>query len=104
MLTNLDSNNSKLRNLEKGLPQYKAAPLFDKLVFDKTVAIAPYIVTYNGVVFRQYPDMAIWYFDLSPWQVMLKQADGSYACIAESTTRFTLGEDFDLEASSVWRS
>ncbi|XLS54848.1 hypothetical protein HN51_004603 [Arachis hypogaea] len=39
-----------------------------------------------------------------PWQVMLKQADGSYACIAESTTRFTLGEDFDLEASSVWRS
>lgn len=27
-----------------------------------------------------------------PWQVMLKQADGSYACIAESATRFTLGE------------
>lgn len=27
-----------------------------------------------------------------PWQVMLKQADGSYACVAESTTRFTLGE------------
>ncbi|KAL1338926.1 hypothetical protein HN51_033516 [Arachis hypogaea] len=28
--------NYKLRNLEKGLPQHKAAPLFDKLVFDKT--------------------------------------------------------------------
>lgn len=29
-----------------------------------------------------------------PWQVMLKQADGSYACVAESATRFTLGEVF----------
>lgn len=27
-----------------------------------------------------------------PWQVMLKQADGSYACIAESADRFSLGE------------
>lgn len=31
-------------------------------------------------------------FNAGPWQVMLKQADGSYACIAESATRFTLGE------------
>lgn len=29
---------------------------------------------------------------LGPWQVMLKQGDGSYACVAESSTRFTLGE------------
>ncbi|XP_020970140.1 protein LOW PSII ACCUMULATION 3, chloroplastic-like [Arachis ipaensis] len=51
--------------------------------YSKTVAIAPYIVNYSGAVFHQYP---------GPWQVMLKQADGSYACIAESATRFTLGE------------
>ncbi|KAL1352084.1 hypothetical protein AAHE18_06G141200 [Arachis hypogaea] len=97
--------------------------------FTPTVAIAPYIVNYSRAVFCQYP---------GPWQLMLKQADGSYACIAESATRFTLGEakeellrvlglqegegssleflrrgykastwcekDFDLEASSAWRS
>ncbi|XP_027191741.1 protein LPA3 isoform X2 [Cicer arietinum] len=51
--------------------------------YSKTVPIAPYIVNYSGAVFRQYP---------GPWQVMLKQADGSYACVAESATRFTLGE------------
>nr|GFD26619.1 hypothetical protein [Tanacetum cinerariifolium] len=27
-----------------------------------------------------------------PWQVMLKQTDNSYACVAESETRFTLNE------------
>lgn len=51
--------------------------------YSKTVPVAPFVVNYDGALFRQYP---------GPWQVMLKQADGSYACIAESATRFTLGE------------
>lgn len=33
--TNEDLIDSKLANLEKGLPQENAAPLLDKLVFDK---------------------------------------------------------------------
>lgn len=49
--------------------------------YSKTVAVAPFLLDYSGALFRQYP---------GPWQVMLKQADGSYACVAESVKRFTL--------------
>ncbi|OAY83815.1 protein LOW PSII ACCUMULATION 3, chloroplastic [Ananas comosus] len=51
--------------------------------YSKTVPVAPFIVNYSGALFRRFP---------GPWQVMLKQADGSYACVAESAARFTLGE------------
>ncbi|VFQ76143.1 unnamed protein product [Cuscuta campestris] len=51
--------------------------------YSKTVAVAPYVLNYSGALLRLYP---------GPWQVMLKQTDGSFACIAESEYRFTLGE------------
>jgi hypothetical protein len=34
-LANKEYTDSKLGNLEKGLPQEKAAPLMDRLIFDK---------------------------------------------------------------------
>lgn len=51
--------------------------------YSKTIAAAPFVVDYTGAVLRLYP---------GPWQVMLKQGDGSYVCVAESSDRFTLGQ------------
>ena len=49
--------------------------------YSKTVSIAPFIVNYSGCLFREYP---------GPWQVMLRQDSGVYACVAEDSTRCAL--------------
>lgn len=51
--------------------------------YSKSIAAAPFVLDYSGALFRMYP---------GPWQVMLKQGDGSYVCVAERSNRFTLGQ------------
>ncbi|EFJ35300.1 hypothetical protein SELMODRAFT_166238 [Selaginella moellendorffii] len=51
--------------------------------YSKNVPFAPFIVNYSGALLRRYP---------GPWQVMIKQANGVYACVAENRQRFTLGQ------------
>ncbi|GIL72985.1 hypothetical protein Vretifemale_3208, partial [Volvox reticuliferus] len=51
--------------------------------YSKSVPAPPFIVNYSGALFREYP---------GPWQVMLKQDGGEYACIAEDRARYNLGE------------
>lgn len=41
--------------------------------YSKTVAVAPFIINYSGALFREFP---------GPWQVMLRQDNGVYACVA----------------------
>ena len=49
----------------------------------QTLTKPPYTIGYNGALFREYP---------GPWQVMYKQENGVYACVAERKERYNLGE------------
>ncbi|KAL4447447.1 hypothetical protein ABPG75_004666 [Micractinium tetrahymenae] len=52
--------------------------------YSKSVAVAPFIINYSGALFREYP---------GPWQVMLRQDNGVYACVAEDAgRRYNLGD------------
>jgi hypothetical protein len=48
--------------------------------YSKTVNVAPFIINYSGCLFREFP---------GPWQVMLRQDGGEYACVAEDVSRCT---------------
>merc|ERR1711869_142309 len=42
--------------------------------YSKSVNVPPFLINYSGALFREYP---------GPWQVMLRQDDGSLVCVAE---------------------
>ena len=47
--------------------------------YSKSVNVPPFLINYSGALFREYP---------GPWQVMLRQDDGSLVCVAEDDIRF----------------
>ncbi|GMH39812.1 hypothetical protein BSKO_07710 [Bryopsis sp. KO-2023] len=63
------------------LSQFRPVFYLRQRDYSKSIAVVPFLVNYSGALFREYP---------GPWQVMLKQDDASYACIAEDGVRFTL--------------
>jgi hypothetical protein len=70
------------------LSQFKPMFYIRQRDYSKTVAVSPFIINYSGCLFREYP---------GPWQVMLRQDNGVYACVAENAERrYGLGE-FKIE-------
>ncbi len=53
-------------------PAHPLVPVCSRLL-PQSVAVAPFIINYSGALFREYP---------GPWQVMLRQDNGVYACVA----------------------
>jgi len=51
--------------------------------YSKSIPVSPFIINYSGALLRIYP---------GPWQVMLRQSDGSLVCVAEGPDRFPLGQ------------
>jgi hypothetical protein len=74
------------------LSQFKPVFYIRQRDYSKTVAVSPFIINYSGALFREYP---------GPWQVMLRQDNGVYACVAEdSMRRYGLGE-FKVELAKA---
>lgn len=59
--------------------------------YSKTVSVSPFIINYSGALFREFP---------GPWQAMLRQDNGTYACVAERPERYALGA-FKLELAKA---
>lgn len=65
------------------LSRFKPVLFLRQRSYSKTVNVAPFLLNYDGAVFREYP---------GPWQVMLRTDGGELACIAERAQRYALGE------------
>lgn len=65
------------------LCQFKPIFYIRQREYAKTLPQPPYTIGYSGALFREYP---------GPWQVMFKQQNGVYACVAERKERYGLGE------------
>lgn len=66
------------------LSQFRPVFYIRQRDYAKSVAVSPFIINYSGCLFREYP---------GPWQVMLRQDNGVYACVAEDgERRYGLGE------------
>lgn len=61
------------------LSQFKPVFYIRQRDYSKSVAVAPFIINYSGMLFREYP---------GPWQAMLRQDNGVYACVAGKQQRW----------------